>query len=291
MGNFIALVVRGGQSIVVFAREVNDLDAGLRKEWSGAEENLVDACRSLAAAGHEKRGTSGIQTENLHGFASIHRLAQIFSHRRASDNAVSSGEPLAAIFEAKKNAGCKPRRQAVGTARNGIGLVDEAGQALHARGENRRGGCEAAHAKNHGRTVFSINRTTLAVAIPAATDKAYEGGRQKHRRHADRWQFFSPELRMRLECDGIDFLFRHKKQNLVAALVERLRDGKTGEEMPACAATGNDGSKWFLVGHMRGSKCGRVRAGAKWETSGRPWRWMFTSRPMRNRQTTKLEPP
>jgi hypothetical protein len=112
--------------------------------------------------------------------------------------------------------------------------VDKAGQALHARCENRGGGCESAHAENHGWTVFSINRTTLAVAIPAATHKAYECGRQKHRRHADRRQFFSSELRMRLECDGIDFLLRHKKQNLVAALVAWSEVSQKAVDAPLC---------------------------------------------------------
>ena len=55
---------------------------------------------------------------------------------------------------------------------------------------------------------------------------------------------------MGLQRGGVDLFLGNKKQNLVAAGVECLRNGESGEEVSAGSAASDDGFEWF---HTRGS--------------------------------------
>ena len=288
MGNAIALVVCGGESVVILSREVDDLKILGRQERRGLEQELVDSARALTAAGDEQRGARGIKLESLERLFARNRLAEILAHRRASDDTRGSGESFAAILKAEQDASGETRSETVRPPRDGVRLMDEAGQAGHPRSKNRSGRGEAAHAQDDGRAEAAIDRAALAVTLPKPAQEPQEGGGDDHRRHADRGKFLRAKFRMRQQCGGIDFLFGNKKQNLMTARSKRLGDGEPGEEVSTGSPASDDG---FEGGHTRGSMCGRNRTDAKRETRGRPWRWILMRRPMRNRQTMRFDPP
>ena len=101
--NLVALVICRRQTIIIFSREVNDLNSRLREEGGGAEENLIDAAGTLAAASNQERSSRGIQSKNAHRFAAVYWSAEIFSDRGAGDNTLRSRKALAAILKPYQN--------------------------------------------------------------------------------------------------------------------------------------------------------------------------------------------
>ena len=288
MRNVVALVVCSREAIVIFSRQVYDLEILRGEERRGFEEKLVDPARPLASSCDEQRGAGGIEVENFQRFLARDRVAEIFSDWCACDDTGGAAEIRAAVLESEKNTRSKFRGETVGASCDGIRFVNETREPCQASREDRRGGCEAPHAKHDGGAVFSVNRTTVAIALPKSLQETKKRRRDNHRGHSDRREFFGAEFGVGLECRGVDFFFRNKKQNLVSPLVERLGNSKAGEEMSSRSPASDNGLEWF---HTRGSKCGRRSTGAKRETSGCPWRWILTRRPIKKRHTTRFDPP
>ena len=288
MGDVIALVVGSRQAVVVFPGQVDDLKIFGGKERGGFEKKLVDAAGALASAGDKNRGPRGIEIEQLESLFARDGAAEVFSNRRACDDARGTGETGSAVLESEKNPRGEFCRKPVGPAGNRIRFVNETRQSRHFRRQNRSRGSEAAHAKHYSGPVFPVNRTTVAVALPEALQETEERRRDQHRRHSDRGEFFGAELGMGLERGRVDLLLGNKEQNLVSPRVQSLGHGEAWKQVSTRPSTSNDGLERF---HTRGSICGRSSTGANRETSGCPWRWMLTRSPIRKRQTTRFEPP
>ncbi len=238
-GDSFAEIVCRGEAVVAFAGEVDELNVRVREEGRNFEHELVDPGRTLAAAHDEKGAFGRVEVESGEGFRAVERGAEVLTDGGAGDFAVGLGKLSAAGFEAKEHVVDNLGRPFVGFAGDGIRLVDEGRDFSPPRGEERGTGGKTAHPEDSVGLEVSVDRFALRHALPRPTREADDGGRENGR-EADGRELLGAKVRVGFEGLGVDGLLGNEEEDLVAAVLEGLGDGETGEEMAAGAAAGDD---------------------------------------------------
>ena len=233
------MVVRGGELVVAFSGEMNDLEV-LRGESGGdAEEELVDACGTLAATHDEEGFAIRVEAETGEGFLAGEATSDRGADGGSGKEAFRLAEEFAGFLEAQEDFASETGGEAVGFSRDGVGFVNEGGDTALAGRKDGGSAGESAHAQDEVGFVFAVEVPAHGSAFPKAAQEADEG-RGENRGHRDRGEFVCAEFRMCLEGGGVNGFLGNDEKCLMAAGMEFLPDGEAGEEVAAGASAGND---------------------------------------------------
>ena len=230
------------------AGDVQQLGAGWQA-GGGLGAQFVETVGTLAAAGDQQRRAGGIQAQACGGLRPRRQLQDFRAGRRAGRHCGGPWKKFPGGLHAEEHPRAKPRGEHIGAAGAGVGIVNERLQAEPVAGVYRGQRGEPAHAQHRIRPELTDEPLALAQRAPQPPHK-WQHARRARRRLGHGRHGRKAQLRIVRAGLGIHRFFRNQQQRLVTPRQQRLRHRNAGEEVTACATTGNE--DFTGLGHGQG---------------------------------------
>src|SRR5690242_4425975 len=160
------------------------------------------------------------------------------ANRRAGEFRPRLRKKGRAFLETKEDGTDKAGGVPIRLSGNRIRFVEEGRDPAQTSREHRCGRSETTHPEDNLGLEAAEDRPAKGKAFAEPPNKRKDR-RRKRRRQRDRRQSLVAEFGSAFDREGIDLLFRNKKEHLVAPRPQHFCHGQTGKEMSASSAAGD----------------------------------------------------